>query len=137
VTRVTLDSNVYISALVFGGKPKRLLDLAAEGVIISSVSRPILEEVKRVLLTKFLWSDDRVQEALSTIHAITEYVSPTEALAVVKEDPDDDRILEAAVAGLSEVIVTGDAGLLSLARFHRASIMTVSQALARFDRETS
>lgn len=74
-----------------------------------------------MLLTKFLRSDDRVREAL----------------AVVKEGPDDDRILEAAVAGLSEVLVTGDSDLLSLARFRRASIMTVSQALARFDRETS
>jgi putative PIN family toxin of toxin-antitoxin system len=90
-----------------------------------------------VLRTKFLWPDDRVQEALSTIRAITKYVSPTETLAVVKEDPDDDRVLEAAVAGLSEVIVTGDADLLALGRFRGMPIVTVSRAVAMFDRGDS
>jgi predicted nucleic acid-binding protein len=45
VTRVTLDSNSYISALVFGGKPMRLLEMATEGAIRVGISDPIIAEV--------------------------------------------------------------------------------------------
>ena len=53
MTRVTLDSNIYLSALVFGGKPKRILEMAIEGEIEVAVSDLIIEEVQRHLLGKF------------------------------------------------------------------------------------
>ena len=46
MTQVTLDSNIYISALVFGGKPMRLLEMAAEGAIRVAISDAILAEVQ-------------------------------------------------------------------------------------------
>ncbi len=47
--RVTLDSNIYVSALAFGGRPMELLQLANEGAIEIAVSDAILDEVSRVL----------------------------------------------------------------------------------------
>ena len=66
MTHVTLDSNIYISALVFGGKPMRLLEMAAEGAIRVAISDAILSEVQRILLTKFGWSVERVGAAIET-----------------------------------------------------------------------
>jgi putative PIN family toxin of toxin-antitoxin system len=53
VKRVTLDSNIYISALVFGGKPKRVLEMAIEGRVEIAISDAIIEEVRRHLQEKF------------------------------------------------------------------------------------
>ncbi len=50
---ITLDSNVYLSALVFGGKPKRVLEMAIESEIEVAVSDPIINEVRRHLAGKF------------------------------------------------------------------------------------
>jgi uncharacterized protein len=86
VTRVTLDSNIYISALVFGGKPMRLLEMATEGVVRVGISDAIISEVQRVLLTKFGWSAERVAAAAETIATITERAAPTELIEIVKTD---------------------------------------------------
>jgi predicted nucleic acid-binding protein len=56
VTRVTLDSTIYLSALVFGGKPMRLLEMAVEGEIEVAIADPIIEEVRRNLQQKFGFS---------------------------------------------------------------------------------
>jgi hypothetical protein len=48
VNRVTLDSNVYLSGFVFGGKPKRVLEMAIDGESEVAVSDPIIQEVRRI-----------------------------------------------------------------------------------------
>ncbi len=62
---VVLDSNVYISALVFGGNPRAILELAEEGWFEIYVSAPIQTDVERVLEVKFLWPRVRIAEATS------------------------------------------------------------------------
>ena len=65
--RVTLDSNVYLSGFVFGGKPKRVLEMAVDGEIEVAVSDPIIQEVRRHLLGKFGWSEPRAAGAVESI----------------------------------------------------------------------
>lgn len=67
MTRATLDSNVYVSAFVFGGKPGRVIEMATEGAVDVTVSDAIVAEVRRVLLTKFGWSVERAAEVVETI----------------------------------------------------------------------
>jgi putative PIN family toxin of toxin-antitoxin system len=133
VTRVTLDSNIYISALVFGGKPMRVLEMATEGAIRVGISDAILAEVRRVLLTKFGWSAERVAAAVETIGSITERTAPTETIEIVKTDPDDNRVVECATAAGSEFIVSGDADLLALGGFGGITVVTAAKFLAQFD----
>jgi putative PIN family toxin of toxin-antitoxin system len=133
VTHVTLDSNIYISALVFGGKPMRLLEMAAEGAIRVAISDAILAEVQRILLTKFGWSVERVGAAIETIGTITERTAPTETLEVVTTDPDDNRVVECATAAGSAFIVSGDGDLLALEGFGGISIVTAATFLAQVD----
>lgn len=96
--RVTLDSNIYLSALVFGGKPKRILEMAIEGEIEVAVSDPIIEEVRLHLPGKFGWSDSRTADAVGSISEYARHVTPTEIIDAVPSDADDDRVLECAVA---------------------------------------
>lgn len=133
MTHVTLDSNIYISALVFGGKPMRLLEMAAEGAIRVAISDAILAEVQRILLAKFGWSLERVGAAIETIGTITERTAPTDVLEVVTTDPDDNRVVECATAARSAFIVSGDGDLLALGGFGGINIVTAATFLAQFD----
>ena len=132
MTRVTLDSNVYLSGFVFGGKPQRILELAIDGEIEVAVSDPIIQEVRRHLLGKFGWSEPRAAEAIESITEFAKHVTPTEAIDTVPTDPDDNRVLECAVSAGSQTIVTGDDDLLRLVAFRGIEIVRVADFLTRF-----
>ena len=83
--RVTLDSNIYVSGFVFGGQPKRLLEMANDRDIHLAVSGPISEEVQRVLMRKFGWSEVRASDVRGMVRTYAEWVEPKEELDVVKE----------------------------------------------------
>lgn len=127
--RVVADSNVYVSAIVFGGKPMMLLDLAEEGEIELFVSDPILSETFRVLRDKFQRTTEQLEVDRVHVATITRSVTPTETLNVVSLDPDDDRILECAVAAGATTIVTGDKHLLGLGSFRGIRIQTPAEFL--------
>ena len=107
--RITADTNIYISALNFGGAPERLLRLAEAGAIRLVISGPIAAEVAKVLRgDKFAWPEPEVEKALRQLARITERVQPTHTLNVIAADPPDNRILECAEAGKVDYIVSGD-----------------------------
>jgi len=129
VIRVTADSNIYISALHFGGPPDKFLDLAHSGIIHLTISDDILAEVTRVLRDKFGWSQEALSMAQARIVDFTERVAPAQKLDAVREDPADNRILEYAVEGKSEYLVTRDNHLLKLKRFGGTRMIKVADFL--------
>lgn len=129
MVRIVIDTNVIISALVFGGAPRSVLDLAAAGLCECCFSQPIRDEVKRVLIHKFGWAEVRAEAALTTLSSWFIEIKPTGQLSVVKEDPDDDRILECAVAAGAKLIISGDRHLLLPGDFQSIRIMTVREFL--------
>jgi putative PIN family toxin of toxin-antitoxin system len=128
---VVLDANIYVSALAFGGKPKRALQLGVTRRIDVAISDPIRTEVLRTLRDKFRWSDERLTEARSLIAATARTVVPTVTLRVIERDPDDDRVLECAVIAKAELIVTGDLDLLDLGKHDGIEIIQVAEFLKR------
>ena len=104
----TADTNIYVSALQFGGVPLHFLELAAAGEFRLYISDAILNESLRVLRYKFQWSEADLRDAEATIRACTEHIIPQETLDVIQADPPDNRILECAATAQSDYIVTGD-----------------------------
>jgi predicted nucleic acid-binding protein len=96
--RITPDSNILISPLIFGGNPLRLLEMALSNDISLFISNEILQETLRVLADKFGLSRDRVAQAEQYINACTSRVETVGRIDVIKEDPDDNRVLECAEA---------------------------------------
>lgn len=131
--RVTADSNILISALQYGGKPLTLLDMAQDGRIELAISDDILNETRRVLRDKFHRTTEWLQDAHTHLRGITRHVAGVERVDVVTTDPDDNRVLECAVAAGSDVIVSGDADLLQLGTFRGIPVMTVAMYLSRFE----
>jgi putative PIN family toxin of toxin-antitoxin system len=131
VDRATADSNIWVSGLNWYGNPHELLNLARDGKIELAISDAILDEFSRILHDKLEWSDDRLNSVRAEVATFTKRVSSTETLDVVKADPDDNRILECAVAAGSDVIVTGDAHLLQLGAYRGIKIMKVADFLGQ------
>jgi uncharacterized protein len=128
--RVTADTNIYISAFNFGGKPLTVIEAARHGHFEMAISEPILAEVMRVLRSKFRRSPNDLEKIEGQIRGFTLLVEPRSELRVVADDPSDNRILECAVASSSHCIVSGDAHLLKLVEFKGTRIVTPAQFLA-------
>jgi len=120
--RGVVDSNVYISALVFGGVPSAVLQLAEEGEFTLWVSEPIRAEVEGVLTRKFAWSEQRLSMARRAVWSLANLVTPRQPVTAC-DDPADNRILECALEAQAQVIVTGDDDLLRLKRFEGIQIL--------------
>ena len=131
MNRATADSNIWVSGLNWYGKPHELLNLARDGTIELAISDAILDEFSRILHDKLEWSADRLHSMRAEVATFTKRVSSTETLDVVKADPNDNRILECAVAAGSDVIVTGDAHLLQLGTYRAIKIMKVADFLGQ------
>ena len=131
--RVVADTNVYVSALVFGGKPREFL--ARDGEFELTVSEDIIAEVAHVLRDHFGWRAEDVGDAYDVIVECTRPVRPTERLRVITEDPDDDRILECAAAARAQRIVSRDLDLRRLKVFRGAPIVTLADFMAELDQE--
>jgi putative PIN family toxin of toxin-antitoxin system len=132
VRRVTADSNVLVSALVFGGKPLTILEMAQAGEIELAISEPIINETLRIIRDKFYRSREQVTEMDGHLRAISHVVTPVERIDAVPDDEDDNKILECAIAAGSDVIVSGDAHLLRLNTFRNIKIRRPADFLAAF-----
>lgn len=132
--RITADTNILVSALNYQGPPRRFLDLAENGDFTLTISDAILNlnETSRILRVKFNWPDSDIQEARDMFLSISEHITPKVILDVVKDDPDDNAILECAQTAHSDYIVTGDKHLLKLRQYDGMPIVTVSQFLSQF-----
>ena len=130
--RIVLDTNVIVSALVFGGVPRGVLELAEAGQCEFFYSEPIQNEVRRVLAEKFDWPEAMLREALAVLWEMGTLVMPGERIRAVADDPDDDRILECAIEAGAQVIVSGDRHLLALRRYRSVSIVTPRQFVELF-----
>lgn len=123
--RVVADTNIYISALMFGGLPGGFLDLAFKDGFQLVISPTLLDELDEKLLMKFRLSSNDADLVRQRLEAAAHLVSTVSTLAVIKADPDDDRVLECAIAGRADYIVSGDRHLLKLRTYENIPIVTV------------
>jgi len=133
--RVGLDSNIYVSALTLpGGTADIALGAILSGRATALLSEPLLGEILRVLGHKFSMDREELARTALFLGELTEPVAPRRRLAVLADDPDN-RVLECAVAGHADVIVTGDRAMLKLRRYEAIEVLTLRAFLARIDAE--
>jgi len=106
--RVVLDTNVYISAILFGGKPEKIRRLSKERKIELLISEAIIAEITEILRKKFNWESWQISQVIDEIREAAALIIPYKNISVIKEDDDDNRILECAIEGRAQYIVSGD-----------------------------
>jgi putative PIN family toxin of toxin-antitoxin system len=112
--KVCLDTNVLVSAFATRGLAADVLRvvLAEHELLVPTV---VLEEVERVLRDKFRAAPAALSLARQVLESQTVVPRPATVLDLTIRDPDDAWVLASAVAGAADLLVTGDADLLSVA----------------------
>lgn len=108
MVRATFDTNILVSALLFGGLPQHLIDLVKGGEIELVLSPFILGEFENKLKTKFGYSAKNAQEATLDIEILADIIHPKKTITVIKRKDSDNRILECSVEGNVAALVTGN-----------------------------
>ncbi|MCK5679956.1 putative toxin-antitoxin system toxin component, PIN family [bacterium] len=127
---IVIDTNVVISALLFGGVPGKIATCWKKGEIEPVFSRDILDEYLKVLTyPKFSLTEPEIEFLLN--HELLPYFGtvtvPNQKLStIVEADPDDDKFILCALADSSEFIISGDKHLLELVTYQGIRIITPS-----------
>ena len=127
--KVVFDTNVFVSALIFpGGNGERALLRVAQGTDTLLLSRAIVIELLEVLARKFARDREELARVAVFLDGLAEVVEPTLRVSVLADLPDN-RILECAVDGGADLIVTGDKQMLALASYEGIRIISLGDYL--------
>lgn len=132
--KIVLDTNVIVSSLNFPGKPAEIFDLVIAGELANITSDKIITEVKNILIRKFSWEAKEVEDTGALLQFISEMVNPKRQLRVVSREPDN-RILECAVEGQADFIISGDHHLNDLRAFQGVRIVNPAAFLSLIEGE--
>jgi uncharacterized protein len=129
VIRAVLDTNTIVSGVGWGGPPGAVLDAALDGRYELITSPALLAELRRVLSYPKLQTVVGDADELIKLLALAEIVVTPKETVTISRDPDDDRLIEAALEADADVIVSGDQDLLTLGRIGHIQILTPREFL--------
>ena len=134
--RVVIDTNIFISSF-FGGKPRKIIDLWKKGDIILCLSDKIVDEYVEVL-NRLGFEDKKELEELLLLFAENvniRFTKKTPKIQLVKEDLDDDKFIECAVALNALFIITGDKALKAVESYMGIKILTPHEFLEHVNQQ--
>ncbi|MCG6154019.1 putative toxin-antitoxin system toxin component, PIN family [Leptospira bandrabouensis] len=129
--KVLLDTNIYISAILFNGKPKLVLQDLIDEVFVGYISNEILDEIEETLAKpKFKLPNDFIQFTIEEIRSATTIIKNKTLKDYLNlRDRDDFHILETAFSANVDFIITGDKDLLTLEKIKDLKIITPDEYL--------
>ena len=134
--KVVLDTNTLVSATIAKGNEFELLRKARNNEFELILSLGILDEFEDVISRKrFGYGKESINRAVDAIIGIAEIVEPTEKIDVIKEDPDDNKILECALCGKVDYIVSGDHHLFDLEEYRGIKIVRTRKMLEILEKD--
>lgn len=129
--KVVFDSNILIAALLFpGGRAEAAVANILDGVDDLVISRPIIQEILSVLASKFSPDKEELSRVAVVLGEMGQIVVPSRRLSVLRDEPDN-RILECAVEGNAEAIVTGDKAMLAIGEHEGIRLVTLADYLKK------
>lgn len=134
--RAVIDTNVLLSALLWGGTPHALFEHVRNGTVTLISSPALLAELARVITRPkfdaiFLRSKTSPTKTLAEVRLLAEVIDPPPLPQSVCRDPDDDAVLALALAAQADMVISGDEDLLCLNPFGRIPVLTPAQALQK------
>jgi putative PIN family toxin of toxin-antitoxin system len=130
--RAVIDTNVYISAIFWGGKPRTILDMGRDGLLSAFTSPDNEREISDKLSERFHLPHVDVNRIMLDLATFTTPVEPVRKVVLIREDPEDDKFLECAVACRANYVISGDHHLINLKSFENIPVVTPSDFLKAF-----
>jgi uncharacterized protein len=128
--KIVLDTNIIISAFGWSGKPRSIFEKVINKEYILFISTKQLEEIQRVLdYKKFSFGKKEKERFLNILLNLATIVETSGKLQIIKEDPDDNIIIETAIEEDADFLVTGDDDLLRYKKIGKVKIVTASDFL--------
>ena len=125
--RVVFDTNIFISAFAIpGSQAEKAMLKIIEGVDILVISKEIISEVLSVLSLKFSRDREGLSHVAVILSELGELAKPTQKISIFKDDPDN-RILECALHGKADAIITGDKEMLRLREYSGIKIIGLKE----------
>ncbi|MBI2327071.1 putative toxin-antitoxin system toxin component, PIN family [Candidatus Curtissbacteria bacterium] len=122
--RVVLDTNIYIAAALKNSFSAEIIELVTRSNDLTAItSEEILTELTQKLKDKFHWREENIDYFVASVRKIAEVVEIKEKVSVILRDPEDNKILECAVSGEADLIVTLDQDLIKLKKFRGIGIV--------------
>ena len=122
---IICDTNVLVSGILFGGHAREILRLASRGVVVNFISPDILREAENVLRrSKFGLRPEQVLEIIALFKDTFEIVTPSIRVRAISSDPEDNHVIEAALAARAKYIISGDKHLLELKKWEDIQIVS-------------
>lgn len=128
---VVFDTNILFSWAGWQGNPYRCVELARTGAVRHITCQEILVELTEKLETKLNFSEEQITKTMLDLIEFADIIRITGMLKVVADDPDDDAVIECAVVGQANFIVSGDRHLLSIGNYQGIEIVKASELFAR------
>jgi putative PIN family toxin of toxin-antitoxin system len=134
--RAVIDTNVLLSGLIWRGTPHLLLERIRAGTLTLVSSPALIAELAGIIVrpkfsTTLARSSTDPERMLAEVRFLAEIIEPPPLPVPVSRDPDDDAVLALAVAPQPDLIISGDADLLTLGSHAGIPIVTPAEALAR------
>ena len=121
----TVDTNVLVSGVFFGGTPGKVVTAAREGVFTLAVTPLLLSELRQVVSrAKFGLHPDAIELLMADVEVYATVVYPRKLHQVVASDSDDDAVVDCAVESGSLYIVSGDSHLTKTDTIAGISVIT-------------
>ena len=125
---IVCDTNVLVSGVLFGGHAREILRLASRGVVINFISPDILREAENVLRrSKFGLYPEQVLEIIALFKDTFEIVTPSMPVRAISSDPQDNHVIEAALAARAKYIISGDNHLLEQMKWEDIHLVSPAQ----------
>lgn len=132
------DTNIYVSSIFWEmGNPHKIIELAISKKIEIFTTLEILKELEKVLIRDFETPEDMAIRQINLVLAYSTLISTEEKINAVKDDPDDNKIVECAVAANAEYIISGDKHLLRLRAYKQIKIVTAKEFCELLSKQSS
>lgn len=129
--KVVFDTNIFISAFIIpGSQAEKAMLRIIEGMDVLLLSKGIIDELLSVLSIKFSRNKEEISRVAVILSEMAEWVDPSKKIKALSDEPDN-RILECAVSGNADVIVTGDKEIIRLGEYEKIKIISLKEYLEK------
>ncbi len=132
--KLVLDVNVWISALLWGGKPAEIIKAAEKRQVTIFLSEEIIQELSQVLTysrIRTIYEVDGLnkENLVEAVLKVSKFVKVDKKMKVVAEHPADDKFIECAQAAGATYLISGDKHLLKIGSYKKIRVLSVNEFL--------